>query len=50
MTFEQFWQECLALAYSERQRMLMGEMKNLYREYYEADKTPEEAMGLEWGA
>lgn len=47
--FEVFWEECLALAYNDRQREIMSKCKNLYYDYYNQHATPKEAMFAEWG-
>lgn len=47
--FEQFWQECLSLAATERQKEIMHNLKNLYYDAWEDGKTPEQIMEEEWG-
>lgn len=49
MTFDQFWQECLSLAKTQNQVILMNFLKNLYYDAWEEGKSPEEFMEEEWG-
>ena len=49
MTFEEFWLDCLSMANTQRQREIMSRLKNLYHDYWEEGKTPEQVMESEWG-
>jgi len=48
-TFEEFWTQCLSIAYNDKQRQIMWRCKNLYWDYWEQGKSAEEAMEEEWG-
>lgn len=48
MTFDQFWQECLALARTEAQVVIMYRLQNLYYDAWEEGKSPEKFMVEEW--
>lgn len=48
--FEQFFQECLSLALTEKQKEFMMKIKyGIYDDYFYQGISPEEAMEKEWG-
>jgi len=47
--FEQFFSVCLSMASGIKQKTAMLKCKNLYEEYYDEGKSPEQAMLEEWG-
>ena len=48
MTFDDFWQECLSLAQTQNQIIIMYRLQNLYYDAWEEGKSPEEFMEEEW--
>ena len=47
-TFEDYWQECLSLARTERQREIMWGLQNLYEDAWEEGISAEAQMESEW--
>jgi hypothetical protein len=48
-SFEDYWQECLSLAQTQRQRDIMFRLKNLYKDAWEEGVSAEAQMESEWG-
>ena len=49
MNFDEFFQECLSMANTDRQKEIMWRCLNLYQDYYDEGDSPEQAMEKEWG-
>jgi hypothetical protein len=49
MNFNEYFNDCLNMAHTERQKEIMWGCINLYQDYYDEGKTPEQAMEEEWG-
>lgn len=47
--FEEYWSECLSLAFNDKQRQITWRLKNLYYDAWEEGKTPEQVTEEEWG-
>lgn len=47
--FDEYWIQCLSLAFSEKQRQIMWRTKNFYEDAFEEGLSPEEIMQEEWG-
>lgn len=48
-TFEDYWQECLSLARTERQREIMWRLQNLYEDAWDEGVSAEDVVAGEWG-
>ena len=48
-TFEDYWQECLSLARTERQREIMWRLQNLYEDAWEEGVSAEDFVESERG-
>ena len=48
-SFEEYWQECLSLARTERQREVMWRLQNLYEDAWEEGVSAEDIVESEGG-
>ena len=48
-TFEDYWQECLSLARTQRQREIMWRLQNLYEDAWEEGVSVEDVVAGEGG-
>ena len=47
-SFDEYWQECLSLARTQRQREIMWRLQNLYEDAWEEGVSAEAQMESEW--
>jgi len=47
--FQQYFNDCLAMAKTEKQRTIMWKCMGIYNEYYDDGVSAYEAMVREWG-
>ena len=48
-SFEEYWQECLSLARTQRQQEIMWRPQNLYEDAWDEGVSAEDVVAGEWG-